>query len=145
MRSLKHPVLHAAAGGITVLTGANVALAPAMVVPALSRLAGPSRRLAGDEVALLAFAAPRAGLVGMRGVLRVRDGEVLLHDVEAFGAASAMRGFGIEVGRFLSGGGRFSEDVTVEGADVPGPVATLVEGLAEGGLAPGPVTAPCRC
>jgi len=128
-RSLGLPVVHTT-GGITLLTGGNVRLAPSSVL----RLAARTGCDEGDG-GLLAYANGRYGIVGCRGRFSDEGGRLLIHGLETFGSRGALAEFGRQLGELIAKPGRFDGLAVVERVSDPGTGAGLVvEALVEAGL-----------
>ena len=135
VRSLRDPVVMAGDGGLTLLTGRNVDLAPPPVAASASRLSGPGR-LPPGALELLAFARGRSGLVGCRGSVTAGPDGAVLGDLEPFGPRSGLGAFGRDLAAFVARPGRFDASPRValrEGACCG--ARLLAEGLQAGGLA----------
>jgi len=129
-------LVHADPGGVTLLTGDNVALAPAFLDAALRRLAGPSRRGAPGDVPLLAFSHRRDGIALAAAVVASgRDGGPLLRDVEAGGRPEGLEGLGRDLAALFLHPGRFERAPSVEAVRGPRPGEAFCRGLEQGGIA----------
>lgn len=111
-RDLTQPLILSEAGGITLLTGRNVALAPGRLAAIMARMGDPPCHR--DGTPFVAFATGRSGMVGFRGVASPSGEGTVLREVEAFGSQAGIEAFAERLASFLCEPRRFARVARVD-------------------------------